>query len=256
MSTEAVNDLQAEVAAMELEDDHSLSQQLALANEEVAKLKHYNALWEYGAARLNRLLADRNSATGRGVVWTDGEENLVCTCHKCASGRRFGSANAAGIWRAFGDGGGHNGECVVKKCFKHLCELQGLICTECDRKGWHEANKSCHIALVDFGDIGWNVQYGSLLGGRVCGCWFHECPMFPRVQAVFEAICNTSVGEYSGWAGLADAAISEVFGLPAREFHRFFTDAEGVDHYMLAVMREKARLCAGDYLAGSEETAR
>ncbi len=36
--TEPVNDLQAEVAAMELEDDDSLSHQLAAANAEVAKL--------------------------------------------------------------------------------------------------------------------------------------------------------------------------------------------------------------------------
>ncbi len=244
--------MQAEVAAMELGDDNSLSHLLALANEEVAKLKHSNALWEYGAARLNRLLADRNSATGRGVVWTEGEENLVCTCHKCASGRRFGGASAAGIWRAFGEGGGHDGECVVKKCFKHLCERQGLICSECDRRGWHEASKSCHIVLVDFGDDRWRAQYGALLAG---GRGFHEHPMLPRVQAVFEAIYDTSVGEYSGWAGLTDAAISSVFGLPAREFHGFFTDAEGVDHYMLAVMREMARLCGGDYLAGGEQTA-
>ena len=243
--------LEADVAAMELEDC-SLRTMLAEANEEVARLKHSNALWEYGAARLNQLLAERNSATGRGVVWTEGEENLVCTCRKCAAGRRFGSASAAGIWRAFGAEGGHDGQCVIKKCFKHLCERQGLICAECDRKGWHEARKSCHIVLVDFGDDGWRAQYGALLVG---GRGFHEHPMLPRVQAVFEAISGPAVGEYSGWAGLTDAAISAAFGLPAREFHGFFTDAEGVDHYMLAVMREKARLCGGDYLADSGQTA-
>lgn len=251
MSTEPVNALEADVAAMELEDC-SLRTMLAEANAEVAKLKHSNAQWEYGAARLNQLLAERNSATGRGVVWTEGEENLVCTCRKCAAGRRFGKASAAGIWRAFGAEGGHDGECVVKKCLKHLCERQGLICTECDRRGWHEANKSSHIVLVDFGDTGWNVQYGDLLwrGG------FHEHPMFPRVQAVFEELSGPhTVGAHSGWNAQTDAAISSVFGLPAREFHGFFTDAAGVDHYMLAVMREKARLCGGDYLADGEQTA-
>jgi hypothetical protein len=249
--SEPVNDLQAEVAAMELEDDIRLSQQLAEANAEVDRLKHSNAQWEYGAARLNQLLASRNSATGRGVVWTEGEENLVCTCRKCAAGRRFGKASAAGIWRAFGAEGGHDGECVVKKCLKHLCERQGLICTECDRRGWHVANKSSHIVLVDFGDTGWNVQYGDLLGRG----GFHEHPMFPRVQAVFEEISGPhTIGAHSGWNAQTDAAISSVFGLPAREFHGFFTDAEGVDHYMLAVMREKARLCGGDYLADSEQT--
>jgi hypothetical protein len=206
--TEPVNDLQAEVAAMELEDDNRLSHLLAEANAEVATLKHRNALWEYGAARLNQLLAERNSATGRGVVWTEGEENLVCSCRKCAAGRRFGKASAAGIWRAFcAENGGHDGECVIKKCFKHLCERQGLICAECDRKGWHEANKSSHIVLVpvDFGDTGsWNVQYGSLLGG---GGGFHEHPLFPRVQAVFEEISGPhTLGANSGWNAQKDAA--------------------------------------------------
>ena len=185
------------------------------------------------------------------MVWTEGEENLVCTCRKCAAGRRFGSASAAGIWRAFGAEGGHDGECVIKKCFKHLCERQGLICGECDRKGWHVASKLCHIVLVDFGDDGWLAQYGALLAG---GRGFHEHPMLPRVQMVFHEI-RTAVGEYSGGNAQTNAAISSAFGLPAREFHGFFTDAEGVDHYMLAVMREKARLCAGDYLAGGEQTA-
>jgi hypothetical protein len=127
MSTEPVNELQAEVAAMELEDDNRLSQQLAEANAEVTSLKHWDALWEYGAARLNQILAERNSVTGRGVVWTEDKEFLVCSCRKCAAGRRFGKASAAEIWRAFGEGGAHDGECVVKKCFKHLCERQGLI---------------------------------------------------------------------------------------------------------------------------------
>ncbi len=91
---------------------------------------------------------------------------------------------------------------------------------------------------MDFGDTGWRAQYGVLLGG---GGGFHEHPMFPRVQAVFEAISwPQTAGENSGWNARTDAAISSVFGLPAREFHGFFTDAEGVDHYMLAVMREKA----------------
>ncbi len=67
---------------------------------------------------------------------------------------------------------------VIKKCFKHLCERQGLICAECDRKGWHEASQSCHIVLVDFGGTGWQAQYGSMLGG---GAGFQEHPMFPRV---------------------------------------------------------------------------
>ncbi len=112
------------------------------------------------------------------------------------------------------------------------------------------ASKSCHIALVDFGDTGWRAQYGVLLGGG----GFHEHPMFPSVQAVFEEISGPhTIGAHSGWNAQtdSDAAISAAFGLqvPAREFHGFFTDAEGVDHYMLAVMREKARLCAGDYLA-------
>ncbi len=39
-----------------------------------------------------------------------------------------------------------------------------LGCTECDRRGWHEANKTSHIVLVDFGDTGWRAQYGVLLG--------------------------------------------------------------------------------------------
>ncbi len=248
--------MQAEVAAMELEDDIRLSQQLAEANAEVTRLKRSNAEWEYGAARLNQILAECNSVRlGGGVVWTEGEEFLVCTCRKCAAGRRFGQASAAGIWRAFGEGGGHGGECVIKKCFKHLCERQGLICAECDRKGWHEASKSCHIVLVDFGDIGWRAQYGVLLGGVRGGWRFQDHPMLPRVQMVFHEI-RTKIGEYSGWENSQmNVAILAAFGLPARELHGFFTDAEGVDHYMLAVMREKARLCGGDYLAGGEQTA-
>jgi hypothetical protein len=154
--TEPANELEAQVAAMDLED-YRLNHLLALANAEVTNLKHRNTCWEYGAQRLNQLLATRNSATGLGVVWTEGGENLVCTCHKCLGSRRFGTASAAGIWRAFSTKGGHDGECVIKKCFKHLCERQGLICTECDRKGWHNANQSSHIVLVDHGDTGWQA---------------------------------------------------------------------------------------------------
>jgi hypothetical protein len=67
---------------------------------------------------------------------------------------------------------------------------------------------------------------------------------------VFEAISGPqTAGENTGWNPRTDAAISSLFGLPAWEFHGFFTDAEGVDNYVLAVMREKARLCGGDYLA-------
>ncbi len=40
-----MKELEAEVAAMELEDDR-LNHQLALANAEVTKLKHRVALWE------------------------------------------------------------------------------------------------------------------------------------------------------------------------------------------------------------------
>ncbi len=40
-----------------------------------------------------------------------------------------------------------------------------------------------------------------------------------------------------------DKANREHDGVPA------LIRALGVDHYMLAVMREKARFCAGDYLA-------
>ncbi len=82
MSTEPVNDLEAEVAAMELED-YRLNHLLAEANAEVIGLKHINTCWEYGSGRLNQLLARRNSATGRGMAWTEGEEILVCTCRKC-----------------------------------------------------------------------------------------------------------------------------------------------------------------------------
>jgi hypothetical protein len=86
-----------------------------------------------------------------------------------------------------------------------------------------------------------------MLSGRGA---FHEHPMFPRMQAVFEAISGPqTAGENSGWNALRDAAVCSLFGFPAREFHGFFTDAEGVDHYMLAVMREKACLCGVDYLA-------
>jgi hypothetical protein len=246
--TEPANELEAQVAAMELED-YRLNHLLATANAAVTQLKHEVTCWEYGAHRLNQLLATRNSATGRGMVWTEGKDILVCACRKCEGGRRFGTASAAGIWRAFSTGV-HDGECVIKKCLKHLCERHGLICTECDRNGWHVAHLSCHIALVDFGDT-WRAEYGSMLGGSGV---FHEHPMFPRVQAVFEEISGPhTLGENTGWNAVTDAAVCSLFGFPPTEFHGFFTDAEGTDHYALALMREKARLGGGDYLAGGEE---
>ncbi len=126
---------------------------------------------------------------------------------------------------------------MINKCLRHLRERQGLICTERDRKGWHAAHLSCHIALVDHGDT-WRAEYGSMLGGRGA---FHERPMLPRVQAVFEE--PQTVGESSGWNAQTGAAVCSRCGFPPREFHGFFTDAEGVDHCALAIMREKAHLC-------------
>jgi hypothetical protein len=223
--TESVNMLEAQVAAMEFED-YRLNRQLAESMAEVAALEDRIAWEDYGSDRLNKKLATRNSVEGS-------QDILVCNCRKCLVARRFGTASAAGIWRAFSTGG-HDGECIVKRCLKHQCEKAGLICMECDAKAWGVGYGQCHIALVDSGDA-WHVRYGSLL---TRGSFFGH-PMYPHVQSVFDSISGPHIRKESdGWNLQTESAICSMFGIQPTDPHGFFVDATGIDYVAEAIKRE------------------
>lgn len=59
--------------------------------------------------------------------------------------RQFGIASPAGIYRALGEAsGGHEGECIVKKCLKYQCEKVGLVCILVGLAFWPVARGNRH----------------------------------------------------------------------------------------------------------------